>query len=85
MTLPDDKMRDCLQYRLLGPQDELGSWGHEYVRHVGLGCSIWVLVYAQIALSSQPALLFLLAHAYTGSALIVRLQLWCLSSLAFFF
>lgn len=33
MTLPDDKMRDCLQYRLLGSQDELGSWGHEYVRY----------------------------------------------------
>lgn len=32
MTLPDDKMRDCLTYRLLGVQDELGSWGHEYVR-----------------------------------------------------
>ena len=33
MTLADDKNRDCLNYRLIGAQDELGSWGHEYVRY----------------------------------------------------
>ena len=24
--------RECLKYRLLGSQEELASWGHEYVR-----------------------------------------------------
>ena len=26
--------RDCLKYRLLGSHEEIGSWGHEYVRYV---------------------------------------------------
>ncbi|KAI9529002.1 26S proteasome non-ATPase regulatory subunit 2, partial [Dissostichus eleginoides] len=26
--------RECLKYRLLGSQEELASWGHEYVRHL---------------------------------------------------
>ena len=26
--------RECLKYRLLGSQEELASWGHEYVRWV---------------------------------------------------
>ncbi|XP_078522214.1 26S proteasome non-ATPase regulatory subunit 2 [Lissotriton helveticus] len=26
--------RECLKYRLLGSQEELSSWGHEYVRHL---------------------------------------------------
>lgn len=24
--------RECLKYRLVGSQEELASWGHEYVR-----------------------------------------------------
>ncbi|KAG8516024.1 26S proteasome non-ATPase regulatory subunit 2 [Galemys pyrenaicus] len=26
--------RECLKYRLVGSQEELASWGHEYVRHL---------------------------------------------------
>jgi len=25
--------RDCLKYRMLGSQEPVGSWGHEYVRY----------------------------------------------------
>ncbi|CAG2054498.1 unnamed protein product [Timema podura] len=32
MTLSDG--RDCLKFRLLGSQCEIGDWGHEYVRHL---------------------------------------------------
>nr|CAB3265241.1 26S proteasome non-ATPase regulatory subunit 2-like [Phallusia mammillata] len=32
MTISED--RECLKYRLLGSQEEIGSWGHEYVRHI---------------------------------------------------
>ncbi|RXM95426.1 26S proteasome non-ATPase regulatory subunit 2 [Acipenser ruthenus] len=32
MTMSGD--RECLKYRLLGSQEELASWGHEYVRHL---------------------------------------------------
>ncbi|PNJ69157.1 PSMD2 isoform 9, partial [Pongo abelii] len=44
--------RECLKYRLVGSQEELASWGHEYVREVlplklcslnllGLSVGIW--------------------------------------------
>ena len=26
--------RGCLKYRMLGSLEEIGSWGHEYVRHL---------------------------------------------------
>ena len=26
--------RECLQYRLLGSDEDIGGWGHEYVRHL---------------------------------------------------
>uniref|UniRef100_A0A646QHD2 26S proteasome non-ATPase regulatory subunit 2 n=1 Tax=Hemiscolopendra marginata TaxID=943146 RepID=A0A646QHD2_9MYRI len=32
MTLSEN--RECLKYRLLGSKEEIGSWGHEYVRHL---------------------------------------------------
>nr|XP_002120594.2 26S proteasome non-ATPase regulatory subunit 2-like isoform X1 [Ciona intestinalis] len=32
MTISDE--RECLKYRLLGSQEDIGSWGHEYVRHI---------------------------------------------------
>jgi len=32
MTISEE--RDCLKYRLLGSKDDIGSWGHEYVRHI---------------------------------------------------
>ncbi|GJJ69799.1 26S proteasome regulatory subunit N1 [Entomortierella parvispora] len=33
MTFDDDKL-DTLKYRQLGSQNAIGSWGHEYVRHL---------------------------------------------------
>lgn len=30
--------RECLKYRLLGSQEELASWGHEYVRYTCVTC-----------------------------------------------
>lgn len=37
MTYSDDEdRRDTLKYRLLSPSKELGSWGHEYMRHLAL-------------------------------------------------
>ena len=30
---PEDK-RDCLFYHLLGVQEHVGTWGHEYVRYL---------------------------------------------------
>lgn len=32
MTMGD--ARDCLKYRMLGSADQIGEWGHEYVRHL---------------------------------------------------
>lgn len=32
MTISEE--RECLKFRLLGSQDDIGSWGHEYVRHI---------------------------------------------------
>ena len=36
MTMSPEKYGtgECLKYRLLGSREELGSWGHEYVRHL---------------------------------------------------
>ncbi|KAK9315090.1 armadillo-type protein [Lipomyces starkeyi] len=36
MTYADNNKRDSLRYRLLAPSDEIGNWGHEYVRHLAL-------------------------------------------------
>ncbi|KAI9338537.1 armadillo-type protein [Obelidium mucronatum] len=30
----DDGKRECLKYRFLGASEPVGSWGHEYVRHL---------------------------------------------------
>merc|ERR1719431_1782894 len=32
MTVSDQ--RDCLEYRLKGKREDIGEWGHEYVRHL---------------------------------------------------
>ncbi|XP_064476631.1 26S proteasome non-ATPase regulatory subunit 2-like [Ornithodoros turicata] len=32
MTISEE--RECLKYRLLGSREEIGAWGHEYVRHL---------------------------------------------------
>ena len=36
MTLGDETKLATLNYRLLSPSEYLGSWGHEYVRHLAL-------------------------------------------------
>ncbi|TKA33769.1 26S proteasome regulatory subunit rpn-1 [Salinomyces thailandicus] len=37
MTYSDDEdRRDTLKYRLLAPDVDIGSWGHEYMRHLAL-------------------------------------------------
>lgn len=36
MTYSDEGTLDSLKYRLLAPTEDLGSWGHEYVRHLAL-------------------------------------------------
>ena len=34
MTMGEDGRRESLNYKLLGSRGDLGSWGHEYVRHL---------------------------------------------------
>ncbi|KAL5114792.1 proteasome regulatory particle base subunit [Pleosporales sp. CAS-2024a] len=36
MTYSDEERLDCLKYRLQAPSTHLGSWGHEYMRHLAL-------------------------------------------------
>lgn len=36
MTYSDEDRQDTLKYRLLAPTEDIGSWGHEYVRHLAL-------------------------------------------------
>lgn len=36
MTQGDEEKLETLNYRLLAPSVDLGSWGHEYVRHLAL-------------------------------------------------
>ncbi len=36
MTQGDEEKLETLKYRLLAPSEDLGSWGHEYVRHLAL-------------------------------------------------
>ncbi|KAG8527549.1 proteasome regulatory particle base subunit [Bacidia gigantensis] len=36
MTQGDEDKLDTLKYRLAAPSEDLGSWGHEYVRHLAL-------------------------------------------------
>jgi 26S proteasome regulatory subunit N1 len=35
MTTAKQGFRDCLRYKLQGDLDQLGLWGHEYVRYLG--------------------------------------------------
>jgi 26S proteasome regulatory subunit N1 len=32
LAMTMSETRECLKYRLLGCEDQLGEWGHEYVR-----------------------------------------------------
>ncbi|KAI0594052.1 armadillo-type protein [Biscogniauxia sp. FL1348] len=36
MTFSDEDRQDTLRYRLLSSSEDIGSWGHEYVRHLAL-------------------------------------------------
>jgi 26S proteasome regulatory subunit N1 len=36
MTFSDEDRQDTLKYRLLAPTVDIGSWGHEYTRHLAL-------------------------------------------------
>jgi 26S proteasome regulatory subunit N1 len=36
MTFSDEDRQDTLKYRLLSPTSDIGSWGHEYTRHLAL-------------------------------------------------
>lgn len=36
MTYGDEEKLETLKYRLLSNSDDLGSWGHEYIRHLAL-------------------------------------------------
>lgn len=36
MTQGDEEKLETLKYRLLAPSEDLGTWGHEYVRHLAL-------------------------------------------------
>ena len=36
MTYADEERLDTLKYRLLSPSEDIGSWGHEYMRHLAL-------------------------------------------------
>ena len=36
MTFSDEGRQDTLKYRLLAPTSDIGSWGHEYTRHLAL-------------------------------------------------
>lgn len=36
MTYGDEEKLETLKYRLLAKSEDLGSWGHEYVRHLAL-------------------------------------------------
>ncbi|GAB7338577.1 hypothetical protein MBLNU457_5319t2 [Dothideomycetes sp. NU457] len=36
MTYSDEEKCETLKYRLLAPSKDLGSWGHEYMRHLAL-------------------------------------------------
>ncbi|KAI1423293.1 armadillo-type protein [Xylaria sp. FL1777] len=36
MTFSDEGRQDVLKFRLLSPSQDIGSWGHEYIRHLAL-------------------------------------------------
>ncbi|XP_078696134.1 26S proteasome non-ATPase regulatory subunit 2-like [Branchiostoma floridae x Branchiostoma belcheri] len=34
LAMVNSDQRECLKFRMLGSKEELGSWGHEYVKHL---------------------------------------------------
>ncbi|ORZ37891.1 armadillo-type protein [Catenaria anguillulae PL171] len=61
MTYAEEGVRDSIKYRLLGTSDEVGSWGHEYVRH--LAAEIGEEYAARIAADADAQVADLLALA----------------------
>lgn len=51
MTFSDEDRQDTLKYRLLAPTSDIGSWGHEYVRHLALEIGE---VYAKRITTDEP-------------------------------
>ncbi|KAJ9132544.1 26S proteasome regulatory subunit RPN1 [Pleurostoma richardsiae] len=51
MTYSDEDRQDTLKYRLLAPTQDIGSWGHEYVRHLALEIGE---VYGKRAAADEP-------------------------------
>ncbi|AEO55255.1 hypothetical protein MYCTH_2298906 [Thermothelomyces thermophilus ATCC 42464] len=51
MTFSDEDRQDTLKYRLLAPTQDIGSWGHEYVRHLALEIGE---VYAKRIAADEP-------------------------------
>ncbi|AEO66836.1 bd0b05cb-c933-4012-967a-7e9d31197940 [Thermothielavioides terrestris] len=51
MTYSDEERQDTLKYRLLAPTQDIGSWGHEYVRHLALELGE---VYAKRVAADEP-------------------------------
>ena len=52
MTYSDEDRQDTLKYRLLAPTEDIGSWGHEYVRHLALELGE---VHAKRVAAEEPA------------------------------
>ncbi|KAK4214845.1 armadillo-type protein [Rhypophila decipiens] len=51
MTFSDEDRQDTLNYRLFAPTSDIGSWGHEYVRHLALEIGE---VYAKRIAADEP-------------------------------
>lgn len=51
MTFSDEDRQDTLKYRLLSPSEDIGSWGHEYTRHLALEIGE---VYAKRITAEEP-------------------------------
>lgn len=51
MTYSDEERQDTLKYRLLAPTQDIGSWGHEYVRHLALEIGV---VYGKRIAADEP-------------------------------
>ncbi|EEU40898.1 uncharacterized protein NECHADRAFT_66474 [Fusarium vanettenii 77-13-4] len=51
MTFSDEDRQDTLKYRLLAPTSDIGSWGHEYTRHLALEIGE---VYAKRIVHDEP-------------------------------
>ncbi|KAI1353734.1 armadillo-type protein [Xylaria sp. FL0043] len=51
MTFSDEDRQDTLKYRLLSPSQDIGSWGHEYTRHLALEIGE---VYAKRVAADEP-------------------------------